>query len=159
MSACIGVGVGVGDCMGFGSAASRMASGLPAGRTSRIRVGAEEPSSFFPFAISFTPDAVEIALSAEAVAEIRASLKGPAPFRDYHTVAEEAERIDLSEKTVRNLLKEKRAPHYVIGSDIRIDPVAMDKWLDGKYAMGDPTPNASHHLSPVVKSRPTIQIP
>lgn len=87
------------------------------------------------FAISFTPEAVEIALSAEAVAEIRASLKNPVRFRDYHTVAQEAERIDLSEKTIRNLLKEKRAPHYVIGSDIRIDPVAMDKWLDGKYAV------------------------
>lgn len=97
------------------------------------------------FAISFTSDTVEIALSAEAVAEIRASLKGPAPFRNYHTVAEEAERIDLSEKTVRNLLKDKRAPHYVIGSDIRIDPVAMDKWLDGKYAVGNPNPNDSLH--------------
>lgn len=88
------------------------------------------------FAISSTPDAVEIALSAEAVAEIRASLKGPAPFRDYHTVAEEAERIGLSEKTIRNILKEKRVPHYVIGSDIRIDPVRMDQWLDAKCLVG-----------------------
>ncbi|MCX6971018.1 MAG: helix-turn-helix domain-containing protein [Verrucomicrobia bacterium] len=95
------------------------------------------------FAISFTPAAVEIGISAEAVAEIRASLKGPTPFREYHTVAEEAERIDLSEKTVRKLLKEKRAPHYVIGSDIRIDSVSLAQWLDRKYAVGNPNPNAS----------------
>ncbi len=82
------------------------------------------------FGMCITADAVEIALSANAVAEIRASLKGPAPFRKYHTVTEEAQRIGLSEKTLRNLLKERGAPHYVIGSDIRIDPVAMDQWME-----------------------------
>jgi excisionase family DNA binding protein len=95
------------------------------------------------FAISNTPEAVEIALSVEAIAEIRASLTRPAPFRDYHTVAEEAERIGLSEKTVRNLLKEKRAPHYVIGSDIRIDPVALDEWMDQNCAVGKRRMNMS----------------
>ena len=88
------------------------------------------------FAISATPDGVEIALSAAAVAEVRAALKGPAPFREYHSVAEEAERLKLSEKTIRNLLKEKHAPHFVIGSDIRIDPVAMDEWIETKYTLG-----------------------
>ena len=65
------------------------------------------------FALSLTSETLEIALSADGVAEIAASLKCPPPFRDYHTVAEEAERMGLSEKTVRNLLKEKHAPHYV----------------------------------------------
>jgi len=82
------------------------------------------------FGICVTADGVEIALSANSVAEIRASLSGPPPFREYHTVAEEAERFGLSEKTVRSFLKERGAPHYVIGSDIRIDPVAMDEWMD-----------------------------
>ena len=73
------------------------------------------------FGMHVSADAVEIALSAEAVADIRTSLKGPAPVREYHTVSEEAGRIGLSEKTLRNLLKERGAPHYVIGSDIRIE--------------------------------------
>jgi hypothetical protein len=98
-------------------------------------------------ALSITPDVVEIALSAETVGEIRASLKGPAPFRNYHSVAEEANRLGLCEKTIRNFLKEKRAPHFVIGSDLRIDPVAMDEWLDTNYAVGNtnpPTRRTSH---------------
>jgi hypothetical protein len=88
------------------------------------------------FAISLTPDAVEIALSATAIAEIRASLTTPPRFRDYHTVAQEADRIDLSEKTIMNLLKDRHAPHFAIGSDIRLDPVAFDKWLEKNYAVG-----------------------
>ncbi len=86
------------------------------------------------FALALNQGDVEIALSASAVAEIRSALKAPPKFRDYHTVAEEAKRLKLSEKTLRTLLKEKHAPHYVIESDIRIDPAAMDAWMDAHYA-------------------------
>lgn len=92
-------------------------------------------------ALSVTPEGVEIALSAKTVAELSSMLQGKAPFRNYHTVSEEAERIGLSEKTVRNLLKEKHAPHFVIGSDIRIDPIAMDEWMNTACAAGKPNPS------------------
>jgi excisionase family DNA binding protein len=95
------------------------------------------------FAMAFTKDEVEIALSAAAVAEIRASLTTPPRFRDYRTVAQEAGRIALSEKTLRMLLKERHAPHYVLGSDIRIDPVALDEWLDANYHVGNVPMNSS----------------
>ena len=109
------------------------------------------------FAMAFTKDEVEIALSAAAVAEIRSSLTTPPRFKDYHTVAEEAGRIDLSEKTLRMLLKERHAPHYVIGSDIRIDPVALDEWMDANYGVGKVFQNSSTNHGkqefPTIKSK------
>jgi len=86
------------------------------------------------FAISFSEDEAEIALSTAAVAEIGATLKTSPRYRNYHTVAEEAKRLQISEKTLRMLLKQRRAPHYVLGSDIRIDPEAIDAWMDSNYA-------------------------
>jgi|GEM_PF-3499618 len=73
-----------------------------------------------------TPDGVEIALSPKPVAELSASLQGPAPFRDYHIVEAEAKQLKFSEKAILTLLKEKHASNYAVGSDIRIDPIDMD---------------------------------
>jgi len=96
------------------------------------------------YAITTTPDGgLEIVLSATTVAELRASLKGPAPFRKYNTVGEEAKRHKFCEKTFRYFLKEKHAPHYSIGSDTRIDPVAMDEWMDKNCAIGGNTQKTS----------------
>jgi excisionase family DNA binding protein len=90
--------------------------------------------------IVVTKDAIEIALSAGLALEVQAALKDIRPFKKYNTVAEEADRLKLSQKTLRNLLKVKKAPHFVIGSDIRIDPVAMDQWLESRCSIRGPGP-------------------
>jgi len=63
----------------------------------------------------------------------RANRTGAGPRRadePFHTVAELAARLALSERTVRDMLNRGEIPCYRIGPQRRIDPADLRRWLE-----------------------------
>lgn len=67
-------------------------------------------------------DAEDIAAIVEALGDLRAE----PPF---YTVQSLAARLNLSDKQVRRMLKEKRIPHYVVEGCYRFDPADVETYL------------------------------
>ena len=64
---------------------------------------------------------------AQEVAALRAAIEQPrVPF---YTVATLADRLAISERTVRDMLNRDEIPWYRIGPQRRIDPADADRWL------------------------------
>lgn len=58
---------------------------------------------------------------------IRVQNRADEPF---YTVAELAQRLAISERTVRDMLNRGEIPCYRIGPQRRIDPVDVSRWLE-----------------------------
>ncbi|MEI8309227.1 MAG: helix-turn-helix domain-containing protein [Verrucomicrobiota bacterium] len=51
--------------------------------------------------------------------------------RAYSTIASEAKRVGVSERTLRNYLHEQGLPFIRLpGGDVRLVPEAVDEWMD-----------------------------
>lgn len=79
-----------------------------------------------------------------------------APDRPLLTVAAVAERLNLSEKTVRRLIGAELLPGALrIGGSVRVDPDALEEWLAGKAsAVG--SSSSTEHASSAVGSRSSV---
>ena len=50
------------------------------------------------------------------------------------TVADLAEHFQLSEASVRSLVKSNALPHLLVGNSVRFDPTDIKQWLNEKAA-------------------------
>jgi len=54
--------------------------------------------------------------------------------RTYLTVPETAARLRVSAKTIYRLIANGQLPVVRVGSQIRIDELALEEWLQGRFA-------------------------
>jgi excisionase family DNA binding protein len=74
------------------------------------------------------------------------------------TVAAVAERLSLSEKTVRRLIGAELLPALRIGGSIRVDPDELEEWLTDKAsAVG--TGSSADHTSAAVGTGSSVETP
>ena len=59
------------------------------------------------------------------------------PLRQFLTVPEAAERLRVSPKTVYRLVWSGQLPAHRIGSQIRIDEQAFERWLEASGGDGE----------------------